>query len=278
MSRLPRGVGLGWRPETAWLIHKRAGELAFTEVIAESVPVRGPLPAALRQLLDRGLVVVPHGVSLGLGDAAPPSKKRLRRLARVARRLGAPLVSEHIAFVRGGGLETDHLLPVPRTAEVLDIVVDNIKRAQDALPVPLAVENIALAFDWQTSAIPENEFIAAVVERTGVQLLLDVANLHANALNFGWEPRAFIAALPLDHLAYVHVAGGIQRPDFYYDSHAHRIAGGPLALLHHLQQRVGAVPVLLERDDHFGTRGELEAELDDIRAVARQVTKVDHAA
>lgn len=266
MTPLPCGVGLGWRDETAWLIHQRANDLPFTELIAESVPVRGPLPRALEQRLEGGMVVIPHGVSLGLGDATRPCKRRLRRLAKVAKRLGAPLVSEHIAFVRGGGLETEHLLPVARTRANLDIVVDNVRRAQDALPVPLAIENIALLLDWDSSMIPEGEFIAELLDRTGALLLLDLSNLHANTRNFGWDARAFLDALPLARLAYAHVAGGVQTPGFYYDTHAHAVGEDSLALLAELHRRVGPVPVLLERDDHFGTRADLEAELD---AIAR---------
>ena len=41
--------------------------LTWVEVVAESV-MHG-MPPALRQLRERGVTVVPHGVKLGLGDA-----------------------------------------------------------------------------------------------------------------------------------------------------------------------------------------------------------------
>ena len=75
------------------------------------------------ELRDRGVTVVPHGVRLSLGGAEPVDPARVAHLAAVADALDAPLVSEHIAFVRAGGLEAGHLLPVPRSREAVDAVV-----------------------------------------------------------------------------------------------------------------------------------------------------------
>jgi uncharacterized protein len=266
MKALPTGVGLGWRPETAWAIHQRPA-IAFTEVIAERVPSDGPLPPCLADLVERGTVVLPHGVSLSLGSGEPPSRQRLDRLARVVNQLGAPMVSEHVAFVRGGGHETEHLLPVPRTREALAVVVDNVRRAQDRLPVELVLENIAHLLAWPGPQMDEAEFLAELAERTGCRLLLDVSNLHANCLNFGWDLDAQLAALPLDRIAYAHIAGGVWRSGFYHDTHAHPVGTDPLDALARLVARRGAVPVLLERDNGFGTAEELFAELDAIELV-----------
>ena len=90
----------------------------FCVSVAASAPSCGP--AQVEVLRERGIVLVPHGVTLSLGSAEPPDPDRLAALARLARRCGAPLVSEHLAFVRSGGIETGHLLPLPRTRETLD--------------------------------------------------------------------------------------------------------------------------------------------------------------
>lgn len=95
------GMGIGWRPEIARTVEELSG-LDWVEVVAENIcPCH--LPDSLSRLLARGLTVVPHGVSLGLGDADRPSEQRLKDLAERATALGAPLVTEHIAFVRAGG-------------------------------------------------------------------------------------------------------------------------------------------------------------------------------
>ena len=119
------GIGLGWRPELALFV-ERSAALGFVEVVAEDCDPTD-LPAGLQRLRERGLAVIPHGVSLSLGSTEPPSPGRLARLATLARSVGAPLVSEHLAFVRAGGIETGHLLPLPRRRDSLEVLVANIR-------------------------------------------------------------------------------------------------------------------------------------------------------
>jgi uncharacterized protein (UPF0276 family) len=257
MRRL-RGLGIGWRPELALTIERLRPRLDFVEVVAENTDL---VPEALGNLRASGLEVIPHGVSLSLGGAARPDPVRLERLARLASRLGSPLISEHACFVRSGGIDSGHLLPVPRTREALSVLVENVKIAQDALPVPLALENVAALFEWPGAELTEGELLAELSERTGALLLLDVANLHANARNLGWDPIAFLDRIPLERVAYVHVAGGVERDGFFHDTHAHPVTPGALELLAEVAARCPGQGALLERDDHFPERIEVEREL-----------------
>src|SRR4051812_33894987 len=103
------GVGIGWRPEIAEAVERLPG-LDWVEVVAENI-CPGHLPAPLTRLLERGVRVVPHGVSLGLGGADRPDTGKLAALGERAVALGAPLVTEHIAYVRTSSpaLEAGHL-------------------------------------------------------------------------------------------------------------------------------------------------------------------------
>src|SRR5262249_43963175 len=175
------------RPPIAGMIADLPG-LRFVEVVAESIPVSGAVSPALGALRDAGVSVVPHGVRLSLGGAEPPDRRRLRHLAGCAERLRAPLVSEHVAFVRAGGVEAGHLLPVPRTREALEVLVANVRLAQAELPVPLALENIAALLDWPDPELSEVDFLTELLDRTGALLLLDLANLYSTAPNAGSHP------------------------------------------------------------------------------------------
>lgn len=261
------GVGIGWRPEIADAVERLPG-LDWVEVVAENI-CPGHLPASLSRLLDRGVRVVPHGVSLGLGGAERPDAGKLAALGERAVALGAPLVTEHIAFVRTSSpaLEAGHLLPVPRTRDALDVLCENVRIAQDALPVPLALENIAALFSWPGEELTEARFLTELVERTGVRLLIDVANLHTNRVNRGEDPAAVLDAIPPEALAYVHVAGGVERGGVWHDTHAHPVPPVVLDVLAELRRRFEPAGVLLERDDDFPPEGELEGELAAIRAV-----------
>jgi hypothetical protein len=258
------GVGIGWRRELALFIDRTPG-LGFVEVLSEHLPASGALPRSLERLRDRGVPMVLHAVSLGLGGAEPPDPRRLERLARQAEALGAVCVSEHLAFVRAGGVESGHLLPVRRSEEALEVLAENVRMAEAALPVPLALENVASLFEWPDPAFSEADLLAGVLARTGVSLLLDVANLHAHALNHGTDAAAVLATVPRERLAYVHVAGGVRREGLYHDTHAHPLPEGPLDLLASLAGRLGPVPVMLERDDRFPAPEELARELESIR-------------
>ena len=264
------GTGIGWRPEIADAVEALSG-VDWVEAVAENI-CPGHLPDSLRRLRERGVTVVPHGVSLGLGGADRPDARRLAELAARAEALGSPLVTEHIAFVRAGGpltatpaLEAGHLLPVPRTRDALRVLCENIRIAQDSLPVPLAVENIAALVCWPDEEMTEGQFLAELVERTGVRLLIDVANLHTNHVNRGEDPAAALDVLPVEAIAYVHVAGGIERDGIWHDTHAHPVSRPVLDVLAELRSRVCPPGVLLERDDAFPPPAELAGELDLIR-------------
>ncbi|KFK87322.1 endonuclease [Streptomyces sp. JS01] len=269
------GIGIGWRPEIAAEVEALSG-IDWVEAVAENL-CADHLPDSLVRLRERGVTVVPHGVALGLGGADRPDPDRLAGLAARAELLGAPLVTEHIAFVRAGGpltasprLEAGHLLPVPRTWDALDVLCENVRIAQDSLPVPLALENIAALITWPGEELTEGQFLAELVERTGVRLLIDVANLHTNHVNLGQDPAKALDELPVEAIAYVHVAGGVEKNGVWHDTHAHPVSEPVLEVLAELRSRVDPPGVLLERDDAFPPGAELAGELDAIRATLRK--------
>ncbi len=283
MTTVRLGTGIGWRPEIADAVEAMPG-IDWVEVVAENV-CPGHLPASLPRLRERGVTVVPHGVSLGLGGAGRPDERRLTALAERAAALGSPLVTEHIAFVRAGGpltaspgIEAGHLLPVPRTRDALDVLCENVRIAQDALPVPLAVENIAALFSWPGEEMTEGQFLYELADRTGVRLLIDVANLHTNHVNRGEDPAKALAELPLEAIAYVHVAGGFERDGVWHDSHAHPVPRPVLDILTDLASRVSPPGVLLERDENFPPPVELERELGAVRGAVEAGARARRAA
>jgi uncharacterized protein (UPF0276 family) len=259
------GLGLGWRPETDGLVGRL--DLGFVEAVAESVDPRRP-PAGLLAARARGLAVVPHGIRLSLGGAERPDERRLAHLAEVAVRLGSPLVSEHIAFVRAGRQEAGHLLPVPRTNEALEILAENVAIAQRALPVALALEHVATLVEWPGAEYDEASFVTELLDRTGALLLLDLSNLYANAHNHGHDAREALTRFPLERIAYVHVGGGVFRDGVYHDTHSDPVLPGVLELVEELFALTEAPGLLLERDENFPAEDVLAAELDAIAAAA----------
>jgi uncharacterized protein len=258
------GVGIGWRGSIAGFVADLPG-LRFTEVVAESLPgPGGRIPEMLAALRARDVAVVPHGVTLSLGGADPVEPARVAHLAHCAVAVSAPLVSEHIAFVRAGGTEAGHLLPVPRSREAVAAIVDNVRRTQAELPVPLALEPIAQLVDWPDDELTEADFITEILDQTGAGLLLDVANVYANARNRGEDPLALLDRLPLDRIVYVHVAGGSEHDGLYHDTHTDAVPAEVLDLVTALCQRRRPPALLLERDGDYPAADTLRAELDAI--------------
>jgi hypothetical protein len=144
----------------------------------------------------------------------------------------------------------------------------NVKRVQVDLPVPIALEPIAALFDWPDEELTEGQFLTEILDRTGALLLLDIANVYANAVNRGEEPTALLDQVPLERIAYVHVAGGEEHDGIYHDTHTDPTPAPVLDLVRELCSRRRPPALLLERDGRYPPAADLTAELDAIAAAA----------
>jgi uncharacterized protein len=261
------GVGLGLRPEIAGNLLAHRDRVDFLEIIAEHYVE--PTRDARRELatLARFFPIVPHAIGLSLGSVEPPPAAYVRGLARLVREVDAPWFSDHICYTRAGGLDIGHLAPMPRTAEAVDLVARNAEAVREAVGAPMLLENIAYLVDLPGGELDEAEFVAATIDRSGCGLLLDLTNLHANAVNHGFDPYEWLDRMPLDRVVQVHVTGGHWRAGVLVDSHSQATPVDVWALLEHLASRVEIRAVLLERDERFPPFGELLDELDRARAV-----------
>ncbi len=114
------GVGIGFRPQLATALLGAPERVDFVEVVAEACrDVRARREAAAVAEL---WPVVPHGVKLSLGSADGIEPERAKELGELARELRAPMVSEHVSFVRAGGREIGHLTELPMTREAIRVV------------------------------------------------------------------------------------------------------------------------------------------------------------
>lgn len=256
-------LGIGWRSGLALAISRRQ-DLNFVEIVAENY-LRKNVPEALLELKDKGLSVMTHGISLAPCGYDRPDKEQIKRVNKLANKLGSKIVSDHICFVRANSEYSGHLLPVPRNKDSLKVTIANVKYIKQFLDADFALENIATLCDWENSEIDEASFFAEVLEQTDSLMILDLANLLANSINHGIDPLLYLQRLPLERLAYVHVAGGIMKGRFYHDTHAHPIQVGVLNLLNQLSEMVELKRVMLERDDRFPDETELNNELDAIK-------------
>ena len=104
--------------------------------------------------------------------------------------------SEHLAFVRGGGVEIGHLAAPPRTAATVEGTARNVERARAVVGAAPLLENVA-SLDRPARQRPRRARLdRARAEAAGVDLLLDLHNLLRERANFGFDARAFLDRAP----------------------------------------------------------------------------------
>jgi len=271
MPVLKDRVGLGWRPRLAAGILSNLDKIDLVEVIADDY-FNAPRQErrALRTLAAQTPVTL-HGVSLGLASSTAVEPKRLDRMARLCAEVEPVSWSEHLAFVRGGGVEIGHLAAPPRTAATIDGALANLARARRIVGCAPQVENVATLIDPPGSDRDEATWVSEIIRGSNCDLLLDLHNLYANALNFNFDPGEFIARIPTERVAAIHLAGGkwigAEGSRRLLDDHLHDVPEPVYELLAETAARTPrSLTVILERDGDFPAIECLLEQLDLARA------------
>ncbi|MCU1736005.1 MULTISPECIES: DUF692 domain-containing protein [unclassified Pseudomonas] len=268
MSTSPfSGYGLGLRKEHYRDFLETRVAVDFVEVISENFMVDGGQPRhILRQIRERYPVAL-HGVSMSVGSADGLDSAYLKRLKALVDEIEPLFVSDHLSWSRIDHFNSHDLLPVPYTDEALDLVCDNIFRAQDVLGRTLLLENPSSYLAFDGASMTEWEFIAAMSRRTGCELLLDVNNLFVSASNHRFDALAFLDGLPTDRVRQIHLAGHSQGRELLIDTHDSPICAEVWALYTLAMTRFGPLATMIERDDRIPPLADLLKELDIARTL-----------
>jgi len=202
---IPPAVGIGLRFQHHAAFLEARPDVAWVEVHTENY-LNGPALAVLGQV-RRDYPVSLHGVGLSLGSAEGLDEVHLDRIAELAAHIEPGLMSEHLAWMVVDHAFLSDLLPLPLTEESLAVVCRNVTRVQDRLKRPILVENPSTYLQFEHSTIPEGEFLATLAARTGCGLICDVNNIAVSTANHGWDPLAYLGALPAAAIGEFHLAG-----------------------------------------------------------------------
>lgn len=229
------------------------------------------IPQALEQLESaRGdLPMVAHGVGLSIATTGPLDTGHVNQLARWCERYDFIWCSEHLAYFRLGpearwrGLGV-MIPPVYDEAVIAELEV-KVQRVRDILGTEFLLENAVNYTPVPNPELTESEFLNAVATRTQAGLLLDLHNLHTNAVNLGWDPYSVIDALDLTLVRELHIAGGEPLADQWTDAHSGRCAPEVWPLLESVLSRPNSVQaVTLEVDESYATLMEADVLLEEI--------------
>ena len=272
-AQLPPVAGIGLRaPHVARVVSERP-PLGWLEVHSENYFVDGGPALAVLERLRADYPIALHGVGLSLGSADALDASHLARLRRLAARIEPAAISEHLSWGRIGGRHLNDLLPLPFTEEALALCCDRIDAVQSALGRPLLVENVSAYLRFGCDAMAEWEFVAAVIARAGCGLLFDVNNVYVNAINHGFDPQSYLAAMPGAAIAEIHLAGFDDRGPCLIDTHGARVAAPVWALYRAAIERFGPKPTLIEWDTDVPELEILAGEA----AIAQSILEQAHA-
>ncbi len=255
---LGHGVGLR-REHFDRVLSDRTG-VDWFEVISENYLVKGGRPLQILERVRRDYPLVLHGVSLSIGSADPLDRGYLDRLRDLAARIEPAWVSDHLCWTSIGGHNSHDLLPLPYTEETLDHVVSRLVAVQDHLGRRIALENASTYLRFAGSSIPEWEFLGEVAHRADCGILLDVNNVYVSAVNHGFDPEKYLAAVPAERVWEIHLAGHTDRGSHLLDTHSTHVCDEVWELYRFASRRIGAVASLVEWDEDIPDWDTLEAE------------------
>jgi uncharacterized protein len=270
---LPVAAGIGLRAPHVAQVRAERPAVGWLEVHSENYFVDGGPALAALDAIRADYAVSLHGVGLSLGSGEALDAEHLARLKRLAERVEPAAVSEHLCWSRVDGRHLNDLLPLPFTEEALDLVCKRVEQVQTALSRAILVENVSAYLRFADDAMAEWEFVAAVAQRTGCKLLFDVNNVYVNAINHGFDPLTYLAAIPGDAVAEIHLAGFDADGLCLIDTHGARVAPAVWELYRATIERFGPKPTLIEWDTDIPA---LDVLLDEA-AKARQILEARDA-
>jgi uncharacterized protein (UPF0276 family) len=265
------GYGVGLRAEHYDDFLAGRPDVDWIEAITENYVDTGGRPLRVLERLRRDLPVALHGIALSIGSVDPLDGSYLASLRALVRRLEPVLVTDHLCWTGVGGRSLFDLLPLPLTEEALAHVVERTRAVQDLLGRRILLENPSTYFAYRHSTIPEWEFLAELAERADCGLLLDVNNVWVSAFNLGFDPIAYLDALPVGRVGQIHLAGFTDRGSYLFDTHSAPVHERVWDLYEHAVERFGAVATLVEWDADIPSVERLSAEAARARQIAESV-------
>ena len=256
MSVPQLGVGLQFNPELIGWFPFLDQPLDALEILFDSVmaPLDGPglaLPGMIDMMREVSVrfPILGHsnyGGDFGFDDLM--STPAVRRHVPLAKKFNVPWVSNHGFYSDASWCDVwSSPLQFSRAEAVR--VAERASALQDLYGVPLAHENAAYYRTCPGSDMPEEEFLARVLELSGTYLHLDLHNLYANAQNHGasgYSMTRFLDTIPLDRVICIHMAGGRWLDNQYHDLHDTQVVEPVWDLLDDVLSRTRPGAVILE--------------------------------
>ncbi|AKF04312.1 DUF692 domain-containing protein [Sandaracinus amylolyticus] len=266
------GVGLQFNPEIYDWFPFAQHEVDAFEVLLDAVmaPLDGRVVMApgaaeqLEELAKRAPLVAHSNYGCDFGFDPLESTPAVRRHVPIARHIGSPWVSNH-CFYADASWSDIWSSPLQFSRSEVERVGRRARALGDLYGIPLAHENAAYYVVCPGSEMREAEFLAALVERAGTYLHLDLHNVYTNSVNHpGFDAWDYLATIPLERVIAIHLAGGSLHDGVYHDWHDSAVPEPVWEMLQHVLEhtRVGAVFLEFQGRGHHDATRVLDRERD----------------
>ncbi|MES2798966.1 MAG: DUF692 domain-containing protein [Bacteroidota bacterium] len=267
-----KNVGLGFRRDLTDDLLALENDLqpAFVELAPENWVGVGGYWGNILKMVSEKYPITCHGLSLSIGSPDPLNWKFIAEIKDFLKSHNIQIYSEHLSYSQSNNAHLFDLLPIPFREDAIKHIVARIKEVQDFLEMPIALENVSY-YTPVAAEMSEAEFISAIVNESGCNLLLDVNNVYVNAFNHQYDAKQFIESIPLEKVAYIHMAGHEKvADDLIIDTHGQAIIADVYELFDWTLDKISPVPVLLERDFNFPEMSEILNEVNQLEQITTQ--------
>jgi uncharacterized protein len=268
LTRPTLGFGLGLRVDHYETIFNERPAVDWFEALTENYLVPGGKPLHHLMRIREHYPMVMHGVSMSIGSAAPLDRTYLKQVKALAQRIEPAWISDHLCWTGVAGKNLHDLMPLPYTDEALKHVASRVRTVQDILGRRILLENVSSYVTYSDSRLSEWDFLRTVAEEADCLILLDVNNIYVSSVNHEFDPRDYLAAIPIERVQQIHLAGHQNHGDYLIDTHDYPVPDPVWALYADAVRRFGRVSTMIERDANIPPLAELQAELTAARHTA----------
>jgi uncharacterized protein (UPF0276 family) len=273
-------IGIGYRKDFGEeFLESEIMQPSFIELAPENwMNIGGYWKKVLKSLSER-YPITSHGLSLSIGSPDELDWEFLRKIKQFLKDYNITVYSEHLSYSKCSNAHLYDLLPIPFRYDAVKHIANRIKQVQDFLERQIAMEIVSY-YTPVAAEMTELEFINAIVKESGCSLLLDVNNVYVNSFNHNYDAINFTDNLPLDKVAYIHMAGHEKvAEDLIIDTHGQPIIDPVYNLFEYTVNKLQApVPVLLERDFNIPEFEELASEMNRLEQICKQTWSVEYVA
>lgn len=272
-------VGIGYRKDFGEeFLQSEILQPSFIELAPENwMNIGGYWKKVLKRLSEK-YPVTAHGLSLSIGSPEGLDWNFLKQVKKFLQDYNVTVYSEHLSYSKCNNAHLYDLLPIPFRHDAVKHIVERIKQVQDFLGRKITMEIVSY-YTPVAAEMTEVEFVNEIIKGSDCNLLLDVNNVYVNAFNHNYDAHNFIDQLPLDTVAYIHMAGHEKvSEDLIIDTHGQPIIDPVYKLFEYTVNKLQSpVPVLLERDFNIPEFPELAMEMNELERICKKAWSFEYA-